>query len=202
MRKRFLAGGLVLVVVATALVGITHRPGTARAAALTDSGSPICLKSNTLLCLYLTGDIRSPGTSITLETVQIPVQDAFEWYLASQGPVDSSTFPNCSECYTRYQGETIYKIEKTLAGGGHDGCMSAITPTGGGSVYAVWEDCSHDNTEWVESDTNYFTNVGLDNQLKGAWILSVLYSNGACNFNNGAGLYFESPGTSCNIQFA
>jgi hypothetical protein len=201
MRKRFLVAGLALAVVATALVGITHRPGTVQAA-----GSAICVKDNTTLCLYLTGDLKQAGTSIVLETVGVPVQDAFLWHLDQVGTVNSGTFPGIPGLQQRYGGDPIYKIEKTLPTGGHDGCISASgtnTLFGGYYVWKLtWQDCSAGNTEWVESDTNYFSSVGVDNEQGIAYVMSADTSSG-CDFSNGATVYVTpSGGSFCNIQFA
>jgi hypothetical protein len=197
-----LVGALALGMVATAFYGIVHRPGAARAA-----GDPIgiCIQGTTQ-CLDDVGYPSTNNGAIRLETVSVPAQQSFLWNLAQIGTV---RYANCApftyvnprtgscDFDHRYNGRPVYKIEKTLPTGGHDGCIGVY------QVELAVNPCKASNTDWVLSEDNYFVSVGQTNFYGVLALMSAMTQDGTgtpCVTGNGA--FVVVGGTACNLQFS
>jgi hypothetical protein len=196
MRKRFLIGGLVLVVVATAFVGITFRAGTARAAAENLTGTADCARNATSMCLDLQNDKFVGNNPIILYSYN-STEERFRWNNDFITTVKyNSICPACSTPFKtpsldqRYNGDNYYYIEKSTATG-HDGCMAINSTLVLPSV--AWETCDQSPyTQWVWSSTEYLVNVGVsDNSTTWGgnagdpWLLEVAVKDGtSCNPTN------------------
>jgi hypothetical protein len=223
MRKRFLVGGLILVVVATAVFGLTLPSRTAHADST--SYTTVCDHSATDRCAQLQFNIFSAGQPIILN-VAAQSDGSTHWFVQSEGTVSAANgtpFKGvASSLNSYYNGRTIYYIEKKQTDGtGHDGCMGM---PGNKLPQVGWETCgsstvvgstSYPNTTlWVfnpftNASTGYFVNVGWTNHISAGdgtatkLLMSVSFvSGGGCNDNTGANLEVHRQGsTECNREW-
>jgi hypothetical protein len=173
-----LVGALALAMVATAVYGIAHRPGTARANAT--SFDVVCETYSTFppRCLDLLNNTTSAGVGINLNGYTPgSFPDSEKWNALSLGLVENQTTPPFTDrTLDSYCAEdTMYLIEKK-EGSGHNGCASLNDSLG----LLVWEPCNATCTKWVRAGAGFLVNVDRTNQSpNGAfkWLMSLSISN-------------------------
>jgi hypothetical protein len=192
--KRLLVGALALAVVATAVYGVAHRPGTARAAAtILTYGEALCTH-NTDQCLDLKGDVYKTDNPIILYGVNWN-EDRFRWNLAFQRNVRLLptpwpwTAPQDQTLDTNYLNRPVYYIEKKTPTG-HNGCVGMNSDA---SNNLAWEKCGGSNfvandTLWVQTGDLHYVNVGYSATVGAEELMGSGFS-GSCSTANNASLW-------------
>lgn len=213
MRKRFLAVGLALAVVATGVLAITQHVRTARA---NSTFYTVCLTGALTSCLATDTSATSPDNSvIRIGAFQLPVPANEQWFMQSLGTVSQqATRPFTDEALDDYYAnDYMYYIEKKDSSGGHSGC--AGTDASNFTDYPLrWVDCTSASAVWVYSNGGgfngnggYFVNVAkTNNSTNGAtkWLMSEQIDSGdVCTSGVNTTVQVRSQNSgNCNAQWS
>lgn len=176
MLLRRIQAGAVLGIAGLICSLLTASP--ARAA--DNSGDYICIGNvgvTSLACMDLKDDNFTEDEQIYVYNSS---GNGLGWHFDAVGTVcDSSScggpgpFISGSGMNKRYNGRTVYYLEKT-EGSGHNGCAGFYSP----NLQVAWEHCGDYGTTWVYSSDDYLVNVDWSNATQ---FPQTMYASGTAN---------------------